>query len=82
MTLQIWFMKLKKYCIQKDFESQYTTICKLGQGSYSSVYRVKNKNNSYVFACKIIEKNLKNTEKDQKKTKAEVISLCENKKKN
>ena len=66
---QLYFdgkIDVKDYIQQLDKESleDYQKIKRIGKGSYSSVYKVKNKNSNLIRAMKIIPKNFQkdNTE--------------------
>ncbi len=35
---EVWYKKLKKYCVQSDFHKDYRTAGVLGKGSFAKVY--------------------------------------------
>jgi serine/threonine protein kinase len=51
-----WYAKLKRYCIQTNFEEEYQLIKRLGAGNFSAVYEGKSNKTEQSFAIKVIEK--------------------------
>ncbi|CAD8074710.1 unnamed protein product [Paramecium sonneborni] len=53
-----FYMNLKQYCIQLDFQSRYHLLSVIGQGNFAKVYKARNKHNLAENAVKVFEKSL------------------------
>lgn len=54
--IELWHSKLRKYCIQTNFEEEYQLIKRLGAGNFSAVYEGKSLRDEQSYAIKVIEK--------------------------
>lgn len=55
-SLDEWLALLGPYCVQRNFSSFYATEGLLGEGSYGSVFLVKNKRTKVLYATKAFSK--------------------------
>ena len=53
---ELWYKKLKAYCVQFDFHKDYRTARLLGKGSFSKVYGGCKKRNMKRVAIKTMRK--------------------------
>ncbi|KAM3128631.1 hypothetical protein pb186bvf_019260 [Paramecium bursaria] len=60
ITINQWFEKLKKYCIQPDFSRHYQLIKVLGQGGQATVYKAKHIQTQKIYAAKCIKQEKQN----------------------
>lgn len=59
-AFQSFFDALKKSCVLGNFYGAYEVVRLLGKGHFASVYLVKSKESSELFAAKIISKRSEN----------------------
>ncbi|CAD8158745.1 unnamed protein product [Paramecium pentaurelia] len=52
-----FFINLKQYCIQSDFQSKYHLLSVIGQGNYAKVFKARNKHNLAENAVKVFDKS-------------------------
>ena len=62
---------LQKACV----EDKYEIVCKVGQGTYGSVFKVKHKENGLIRAMKIIKKKLKTNQSNGEQTFLKEIDI-------
>ncbi|CAD8070156.1 unnamed protein product [Paramecium sonneborni] len=51
-----FFINLKKYCIQLNFQQKYHLLSLIGQGNFAKVFKARNKHNLVENAVKVFEK--------------------------
>lgn len=59
---EAWGRELAKNCVQTNFDQKYTILSKIGDGTYSTVYKIKSKLDGTEYAVKqfVKKENLKN----------------------